>query len=98
MEKATEVKDLLPMVIDTHKFVEDFNEVKIRNLIVELDMLAEEFEREVAIMYLSGNYSSNKHLCTTVLRGKTDDEIKGALATARAVLVEEAKKRKNSPL
>ncbi|MBE6525392.1 MAG: hypothetical protein IJF47_03960 [Candidatus Methanomethylophilaceae archaeon] len=98
MENKAENIDLMAMVIDTHKFVADFNEVKIRNLIVELDMLLEDFEREVSIMYLSGNYSSNKHLCTTVLRGKTDDEIKGAMATARAVLVEEAKKRKNSPL
>ena len=57
-------------------------------------MLVEDWDREMSIMYVSGNYTSSSHLCTMVLRGKNDDEIKGIMAKIRSELVAEIEKKK----
>ena len=87
-----EIKDL---IVDPEKFVPELTESRVRMLLMELEMLFEEYERENVIMYLASNYSNNKHLSMTALRSMHDDEIKELLDRATATLKEEMAKRKS---
>jgi len=44
-------------------------------------------------MYVSGNYTSSSHLCTMVLRGKNDDEIRDIMSMIRSELLAEIEKK-----
>lgn len=68
--------DIRSLIVDPDKFVPELTEQKVRMLHMEILMLMEKYERDNAIMYLASNYSTNKHLSFTVLRGMYDDEIK----------------------
>ena len=80
-----EIRDL---IVDPDKFVPELTEQRVRMLLVELEMLFEEYERENVIMYLASNYSVNKHLSFTVLRGMHDSEIQEIMEETRAYLKE----------
>jgi hypothetical protein len=67
---------------------------KVRMLLIELDMVMEDYTRDIAIIYISANYSSKKHLCATILRGKHDHEIREAVVGVREILVAELAGRK----
>ena len=87
--------DILDFVLDPQSIVTEMPADKVRILLVELDMIMEDYVRDLAIAYLCSNYSSKKHLCTTVLKGKHDHEIKAAASAVKAFLVTELANRKN---
>ena len=80
-----EIKDL---IVDPDKFVPELTESRVRMLLMELEMLFEEYERENVIMYLASNYSVNKHLSFTAMRGMHDHEIKELMEETRTYLKE----------
>ena len=80
-----EIKDL---IVDPEKFVPELTESRVRMLLMELEMLFEEYERENVIMYLASNYSVNKHLSFTAMRGMHDHEIKELMEETRTYLKE----------
>ena len=80
-----EIKDL---IVDPEKFVPELSESRVRMLLMELEMLFEEYERENVIMYLASNYSVNKHLSFTAMRGMHDYEIKELMEETRTYLKE----------
>ena len=80
-----EIRDL---IVDPEKFVPELTESRVRMLLMELEMLFEEYERENAIMYLASNYSVNKHLSFTAMRGMHDHEIMEIMEETRAYLKE----------
>ena len=80
-----EIKDL---IVDPEKFVPELTESRVRMLLMELEMLFEEYERENVIMYLASNYSVNKHLSFTAMRGMHDHEIKEIMEETRTYLKE----------
>ena len=85
--------DLVAKFVDTKSILPELPASKLRTLLVELDMLVEKWDREMSIMYVSGNYTSSSHLCTMVLRGKSDDEIREIMASVRADLLAEIEKK-----
>ena len=87
-----EIKDL---IVDPEKFVPELTESRVRMLLMELEMLFEEYERENVIMYLASNYSVNKHLSFTAMRGMHDHEIKEIMEETRDYLKEYIKGLKN---
>ena len=87
-----EIRDL---IVDPDKFVPELTEQRVRMLLVELEMLFEEYERENVIMYLASNYSVNKHLSFSALRGMYDDDIKVIMEETREYLREYLKSLKN---
>ena len=80
-----EIRDL---IVDPDKFVPELTESRVRMLLMELEMLFEEYERENAIMYLASNYSVNKHLSFTAMRGMHDHEIMEIMEETRTYLKE----------
>ena len=80
-----EIKDL---IVDPEKFVPELTESRVRMLLMELEMLFEDYERENVIMYLASNYSVNKHLSFTAMRGMHDHEIKEIMEETRIYLKE----------
>ena len=80
-----EIRDL---IVDPEKFVPELTESRVRMLLMELEMLFEEYERENAIMYLASNYSVNKHLSFTAMRGMHDHEIMEIMEETRTYLKE----------
>ena len=90
-----EIRDL---IVDPEKFVPELTESRVRMLLMELEMLFEEYERENVIMYLASNYSVNKHLSFTALRSMHDHEIKEIMEETRQYLDEylKALKRQKS--
>jgi hypothetical protein len=94
MELRMKTEDLMDFVLDPETILPLMTEEKVRALLAELDMIMEDYNRDLAVVYISGNYSSRKHLCSVILRGKHDDEIKEAVITMRQKLVDEIKSRK----
>ena len=80
-----EIKDL---IVDPEKFVPELTESRVRMLLMELEMLFEEYDRENVIMYLASNYSVNKHLSFTAMRGMHDHEIQEIMEETRTYLKE----------
>ena len=90
--------DIKDLIVDPEKFVPDLTEQRVRMLLLELEMLFEEYERENVIMYLASNYSVNKHLSFTAMRGMYDDDIKEIMEQTRTYLktyLKELKEQKN---
>lgn len=96
MEKRASYEDILGMIVDPESFIGTINDERVRMLLMELDMLSEDFERENVIMYLASNFSSNKHLSFTVLRGMKDDDIKELMASTRVLIVDDIQSRKKN--
>lgn len=94
MENKCRCDDLMELVLDPQRILPDMPTEKVRMLLVELNMIMEDYTRDLAIAYLSSNYSSKKHLCSTVLRAKHDHEIKHATEEVREILKEELERRK----
>ncbi len=87
--------DIRDLIVDPDKFVPELTEQRVRMLYYELEMLFEEYERENVIMYLASNYSVNKHLSFSALRGMYDDDIKVIMEETREYLREYLKSLKN---
>lgn len=68
--------DIRTLIVDPEKFVPELTEQRVRILLMELQQLIEDYERENCIMYLASNYSANKHLSFSAMRGMFDDQIK----------------------
>jgi hypothetical protein len=94
METKSRCDDLIGHVLDTQNIISEMPTEKVRMLLVELDLVMEEYTRDIAIIYIAGNYSSKKHLCATILRGKHDSEIREAVMGVREILVREISGRK----
>ncbi|MCQ2056317.1 MAG: hypothetical protein MJY64_02480 [archaeon] len=85
--------DIKNFVADIHLLLPSMIEERIRQLLLELEMIEENFDREIAIMYLSSNYSSNKHLAMTILRGMCDSDIRKYITTTKQALKKEIESR-----
>ena len=94
MEDKCRCDDLVGFTLDPQNILPDMPTEKVRMLLIELDMIMEDYNRDLAVLYLSANYSSKKHLCSTILKGKHDHEIKEAASSVRNVLVNELAARK----
>ena len=81
-------------IIDVETFIEGVGDDKLRIMLMELDMYSQDYERPVAIAYLSGNCAHNKHLANIVLNGMYDDEVKEMMEMARGKLNSEIERRK----
>ena len=81
------------LVVDPESFIPDLSEEKVRQLKSDLDIVCADFSRSVAIMYLSSNYSSNKHLANTVLNSLHDEDLREYLDKVRVVLDKEIESR-----
>ena len=92
-ENLSRCDDLVARFVDTKSILPELPASKLRTLLVELDMLVEKWDREMSIMYVSGNYTSSSHLCTMVLRGKNDDEIRDIMTMIRSELLAEIEKK-----
>lgn len=92
-ENLSRCDDLVARFVDTRSILPELPASKLRTLLVELDMLVEKWDREMSIMYVSGNYTSSSHLCTMVLRGKNDDEIRDIMSMIRSELLAEIEKK-----
>ena len=87
--------DIRTLIVNPQQFVPELSEQRVRMLLMELEMLFEEYERENVIMYLASNYSVNKHLSFTSLRGMHDHEIKVIMEETRDYLRNYLKELKN---
>lgn len=94
MENKARCENIKDIVVNPESFIDALTEERLRMLIVELDMLREDYERENTIMYLASNYSSNKHLSFTVLRGMYDEKIFEIMDSTKVTLMNELKSRK----
>ena len=92
-ENLSRCDDLVARFVVTKSILPELPASKLRTLLVELDMLVEKWDREMSIMYVSGNYTSSSHLCTMVLRGKNDDEIRDIMSMIRSELLAEIEKK-----
>ena len=91
-------KEIKSLIVDPENFVPELSEHRVRMLYFELESLFEEYERENVIMYLASNYSVNKHLSFTALRGMHDEEIMVIMEETRDYLKEylaDLKRNKN---
>lgn len=80
--------EIRSLIVDPKNFVPELSESRVKMLLFELECLFEEYERENVIMYLASNYSVNKHLSFTALRGMHDSEIKEIMEETRTYLKE----------
>ncbi len=87
--------DIRDLIVDPEKFVPELSESRIRMLLMELEMLFEEYERENVIMYLASNYSVNKHLSFSAMRGMHDSQIQEIMEETRDYLKSYLKSLKN---
>jgi len=90
--------DLISLVVNPGSFLPDLPLDKVRLLQVEAQSMREEYSRDIVINYLSGNFSSNPHLCRTVLNGKDDKSILELLDLLDMMISEELLARKNNGL
>jgi len=96
MENKCKCDDLVGFVMDPQNILSEMPTEKVYMLLADLDMIEDDYNRDLAIVYLSSNYSSKKHLCSTILKGKHDHEIKEVAKTVREVLVKEIGSRKKT--
>jgi len=94
MDNKCKCDDLIGFVMDPQNILSEMPTEKIYMLLADLDMIMEDYKRDLAIIYLSSNYSSKKHLCSTILKGKHDHEIKEVAKTVREVLTKEIADRR----
>ncbi len=87
--------DIRDLIVDPEKFVPELSESRVRMLLMELEMLFEEYERENVIMYLASNYSVNKHLSFSAMRGMHDSQIQEIMEETRDYLKSYLKSIKN---
>lgn len=98
MEEQKTKSKYVEMVINPQEFLPNLSTDLVHRLSADLNTVRDDFEREIAIVYIAGNYSTNKHLCGTVLRGKTNDEIFEIMDDIRVKIdaeLESRKKRKD---
>ena len=95
MENKTRCDDLMGHVIDPQNLIREMPAEKVRLLLVDLDAVMDDYSREIAIVYICSNYSSKKHLCSTILKGKHDHEIRDAVTGIRKILTEELERRRS---
>jgi len=94
MENKCKCDDLVGFVMDPQNILSEMPTEKVYMLLADLDMIEDDYNRELAVVYLSSNYSSKKHLCSTILKGKHDHEIKEIAKTVREVLMQEIDSRR----
>jgi len=95
MQNKCKCDDLIGFVMDPQNILSGMPTEKVYMLLADLDMVMDDYKRDLAIVYLSSNYSSKKHLCSTILKGKHDHEIKDVAKTVREVLVKEIESRRS---
>lgn len=90
--------DLIGLVVNPGSFLPNLPLDKVRLLLLELQSMRSDYNRDVVIGYVASNYSSNKHLCTTVLNGKHDREIFDIMDIIEEMINDELEARKNNGL
>lgn len=91
--------DLTSLVVNPTSILPEIPLDKVRYLLLESQSMRDDYQRDIVINYIAGNYSSNKHLCSTILNGKEDKEILELLDEIEAMILEEldARKRNGTP-
>jgi len=93
MENKCRSDDLMEF-LDPQTILPDMPTEKVKMLLIELEMIMEDYNRDLAIVYLSSNYSSHKHLCSIILKGKHDDDVKKSAGDVKEILISELNRRK----
>ena len=91
-------EDLTSLVVNPNSFLPEMGIEKVHMLLVEARLMRDEYKRDIVINYIAGNYSSNKHLCCSILNGKDDKVILEILDDIEAQINEELEARKNNGL
>ena len=89
-------EDLTSLVVNPNSFLPEMAIDKVHLLLVEARMMRDDYARDIVINYIAGNYSSNKHLCTTILNGKDDTTILELLDFIEEAINEEIEARKRN--
>ncbi len=89
-------EDLTSLVVNPNSFLPEMSIDKVHLLLVESRMMKEDYKRDIVINYIAGNYSSNQHLCTTILNGKDDVTILELLDFIEEAINEEVEARKKN--
>lgn len=89
--------DIISLVVNPTSFLPDLPTDKVRFLLVESDSYIEDYKREMIINFIAGNFSSSKHLCTTILMGKDDKEILEIMDGIKKCIGDELEARKKNP-
>ena len=87
-------EDLIGLVVNPGNILPNLPLDKVRYLLVETQSMREDYSREIVINYISGNFSSNKHFCNSILSGKEDAVIMDVLDDLEAMINEEIEARK----
>ena len=90
--------DLIGLVVNPTNVLPDLPLDKVRYLLIESQSMRADYKRDIVINYIAGNYSSNKHLCSTVLNGKDDKSILELLDFIEEQINEELEARKRNGL
>lgn len=89
-----EKKDYAAMVLNLKELLPTQSVERMMRLLVELEMMIDDYDRYITIEYLAGNYSYNKHLTAIILRGLGDTEIMDAMVRMRGEIKAEIDSRK----
>lgn len=88
--------DIISLVVNPASFLPELPLDKIRFLLIESQSMRDDYNRDVVINYIAGNFASNKHLCSTVLSGKDDTAILEILDDIENMINEEIDARKRN--
>ena len=86
--------DVLGNVINPEIALIDVNLDRLWMLLGETDSIANDYGRDLAINFISSNFSTSKHLCQTLCKGKFDEEIMQILVDLKTFLLEEIERKK----
>ena len=88
--------DIISLVVNPSSMLPELPLDKLRYIKLEAQQYIEEYSRDIAINFIAGNFTNNKHLCTTVLSGKDDTAIKEILEKSINLIDEEIAARKKN--
>lgn len=89
-----EEKNYADLVLDLKDILPTQSVERMMRLLVELEMMIEDYDRYITIEYLAGNYSSKKHLTVIILRGLGDSEIIESMVRMKDMIRAEINSRK----
>ena len=90
----TELGTILDNVINPEAALINVTIDRMWMLLGEIDDILNDYGRDLAINFISSNFSVSKHMCQTLCRGKFDKEIMAILEDLRTFLREDIDRRK----
>lgn len=97
MTDTVDTGKIMSIAVNAMDFIPQMGTDRLRSLYMELeDLIEEKCDRELLINYVSSNFAANTHLCMTILRGKSSDDIVAVTEEIRGQIKDELDKRKAS--